>query len=122
MRYEDCTFREAEVRFNEHTELRSVLKLNSVPDYTTLYRFLARLSEQDVARVMHETVLRMLGRRRIFATVAVDATGPVQAAVSSYFIRRVEHFGQKQRPWIHWLKWLAMVDVERQIIPAQSAR
>jgi hypothetical protein len=29
------------------------------------------------------------------AAVAVDATGLAQAAVSSYFIRRVEHFGQK---------------------------
>jgi len=54
--------------------------------------------------------------------VAVDATGLAQTAVSSYFIRRVEHFGQKPRTWKHWLKWLAVVDVERKIIVAQSAR
>jgi len=122
MRYEDWTFREAEVRLSEHAELRSALKLNSVPDYTTLYRFLALLSEEDVARVMNEIVRRMPGRWRSPATVAVDATGLAQAAVSSYFIRRVEHFGQKQRTWKHWLKWLTVVDVERQIILAQSAR
>jgi hypothetical protein len=115
MRYEDWTFR-------EHAELRSALELNSIPDYTTLYRFLARLSEPDVARVMNEIVRRMPGRWRRPATVAVDATGLAQAAVSSYFIRRVEHFGQKQRTWKHWLKWLAVVDVERQIILAQWAR
>lgn len=122
MRYEDWTFREAEVRLNEHTELRSALQLSSVPDYTTLYRFLVRLDPDDVARAMDQIVRRMPGRWRSPATVAVDATGLAQAAVSRYFIRRVEHFGQKQRTWKHWLKWLAVVDVERQIILAQSAR
>jgi hypothetical protein len=59
MRYEDWTFREAEVRLGEHAELRSALELSSVPDYTTLYRFLARLDPDDVARVMNEIVRRM---------------------------------------------------------------
>ena len=122
MRYEDWTFREAEVRLSEHAELRSALRLNSVPDYTTLYRFLTRLREEDVARVLDEIVRRMPGRWRSPATVAVDATGLAQAAVSSYFIRRIEHFGDQRRSWRHWLKWLAVVDVERQIILAQSAR
>jgi len=36
MRYEDWTFREAEVRLREHVELRAVLRLSSVPDYTTV--------------------------------------------------------------------------------------
>src|SRR5882762_6863760 len=58
MRYEDWTFREAEVRLSEHAELRSALQLTSVPDYTTLYRFLTRLREEDVARVLHEIVRR----------------------------------------------------------------
>lgn len=42
MRYEDRTFREAEVRLSEHAELRAALRLTSVPDHTTLYRFLTR--------------------------------------------------------------------------------
>src|SRR5258707_15689661 len=37
MRFEDWTFREAEVRLREHRELREALQLPSVPDYTTLY-------------------------------------------------------------------------------------
>ena len=45
MRYEDWTFREAEVRLAEYSELRRALGLCSVPDYTTLYRFLRRLDE-----------------------------------------------------------------------------
>jgi hypothetical protein len=106
----------------EHAELRSALQLNSVPDYTTLYRFLARLGPSDVARGMNEMVRRMPGRGRSPAAVAVDAAGLAQAAVSSYFIRRVEHFGQKQRTWKHCLQWLAVVDVQRQIILAPWAR
>jgi hypothetical protein len=34
MRYEDWTFREAEVQLTEHRELRQVLGLASVPDFT----------------------------------------------------------------------------------------
>lgn len=47
MRYDDWTFRETEVRLREHTEPRPALQLNSVPDYTTLYRFLARLDPAE---------------------------------------------------------------------------
>lgn len=61
MRYEGWTFREAEVRLSEHSELRSALQLNSVPDYTTLYRFLVRLDPADVARVMNQITRRMPG-------------------------------------------------------------
>src|SRR5215813_4963308 len=48
MRYEDWTFREAEVRLAEHSDLRRALGLRSVPDYTTLYRFLRRLDEAGI--------------------------------------------------------------------------
>jgi len=122
LRYEDWTFREAEVRLSEHSELRSALHLRSVPDYTTLYRFLARLQAHDVDRALDEVVRRMPGRRRRRVTVGVDATGLAQSAVSSYFIRRVEHFGQPQRTWKHWLKWLAVVDLKRQLILSQGTR
>src|SRR5271169_5391336 len=50
MRYEDWTYREAEVRLAEHCELRRALHLSSVPAYTTLYRFLRRLDEAAITR------------------------------------------------------------------------
>ena len=37
MRYENWTFRKAEVRLAEHSELRRALGLRSVPDHRTLY-------------------------------------------------------------------------------------
>src|SRR5438552_12677155 len=82
MRYEDWTFREAEVRLSEHRELRRALGLASVPDYTTVYRFLRRLQEADLAHALQEVVLRVPWRRRRRATVALDAPGLAQGAES----------------------------------------
>jgi hypothetical protein len=59
MRYEDWTFREAEVRLREHRELRQTLGLSSVPDFTTLYRFLKRVEEPTLVRAVGETVRRL---------------------------------------------------------------
>ena len=56
MRYEDWTFREAEVRLSEHRELRGTLELSRVPDFTTLYRFLRRLDGPSIDRAVDETV------------------------------------------------------------------
>ena len=98
MRYEDWTFREAEVRLGEHRELRQSLGLTSVPDFTTLYRFLQRLDDPIIDRAVGETVRRLRGslrRGRKRARVAVDATGLAQGAVSTFFVRRMHHHGQK---------------------------
>src|SRR5712692_10456340 len=59
MRYEDWTFREAEVRLREHSELRAVLRLSSVPDYTTVYRFLRRLADDTIEGALGESVRRL---------------------------------------------------------------
>src|SRR5690242_15807019 len=103
MRYEDWTLREAEVRLGEHSELRHALGLTSVPDFTTLYRFLQRLDE-TIDQAVGETVCRLRGARRKGrrrARVGVDATGLAQGAVSTFFVRRLHHHGQKPLPWRH---------------------
>jgi hypothetical protein len=125
MRYEDWTFREAEVRLGEHRELRQTLGLSSVPDFTTLYRFLQRLDDATIDRAVGETVRQLRGqhkkgRRR--ARVAVDATGLAQGAVSTFFVRRMHHHGQKPLPWRHWLKWVVVVDLDQQFLLSQIAR
>jgi hypothetical protein len=125
MRYEDWTFREAEVRLSEHRELRQVLGLVSVPDFTTLYRFLQRLDDQTIDRAVGETVRRLRGslrQGRKRARVAVDATGLAQGAVSTFFVRRMHHHGQKPLPWRHWLKWVVAVDLDQQFVLSQLAR
>ncbi len=123
MRCEDWSYREAEVRLAEHSELRRALRLRSVPDYTTLYRFLRRLDEAAITHALNEVVHRMAlpgSRRR--AQVAVDATGLAQGAVSTFFVRRMYHHTQQPLAWRHWLKWLVVADLKRQLILAQSAR
>ncbi|OFW09276.1 MAG: hypothetical protein A3H27_03720 [Acidobacteria bacterium RIFCSPLOWO2_02_FULL_59_13] len=58
MRYEDWTFREAEVRLREHRELRRLLQPRSVPDYTTLDRFLKRLDEKKIDQALGKAARR----------------------------------------------------------------
>jgi hypothetical protein len=122
MRYEDWTFREAEVRLREHHELRAVLKLPAVPDYTTLYRFLRRLEDDTVDRGLQETVRRLRRRRSRPISAAIDGTGLSDTSVSTFFHRRLEQHAHGPRPRRPWLKWLIVVDVRQQILLAQRAR
>ena len=124
MRYEDGTFRETEVRLREQGELRKVLKLQSVPDDTTLYRFLKRLDDKKIDQALGEAARRMgsTHRPRRRARVAVDATGLAQGAVSTFFVRRRDHHTNQPLPGRHWLKWLVVVDVALQVLLSQTAR
>lgn len=120
MRYEDWTFRETEVRLSEHSDLRDVLQLDQVPDYTTLYRFMRRLDETLLEQLLPETVRRLPGTPERL-TVAVDATGLTPGAVSTFFVHR----RRDQAPgftWRHWVKWVVIVDLKRQVVLAQIAK
>ncbi len=121
MRYEDWTFREAEVRLNEHRELRRALGLHQVPDHSTMCRFLLRLPEESIGRALAEAA-RRFPRRRRRARVAIDGTGLSSGAVSTFFVRRMHHHGQKPLPWRHWLKWLVVADLDEQLLLSQTAR
>ena len=122
MRYEDWTFREAEVRLHEHGELRAALQLESVPDYTTLYRFLKRLDDDTIDRGLEETVRQLRrGRRSARVTAGVDGTGLSQNAVSTFFLRRIEQQAHGRAPHRRWLKWLVVADLQQQILLAQQA-
>ena len=123
MRYEDWTFREAGVRLREHAELRVVLRLSSVPDYTTVYRFLRRLPDDTIESALGESVRRLRrssrrGRRR--AAVAVDGTGLSPHGVSTYFIRRMEQQSHGEKRYRHDRKWLVVADVDRQTTASNS--
>jgi Transposase DDE domain len=110
------------VRLSEHSELRRALQLRSVPDYTTLYRFLRRLDEAAITRALNEVVYRIpLPGPYRRAQVAVDATGLSPGAISTFFVRRMFHHTQQPMPWRHWLKWLVVVDLQRQLVLAQKA-
>jgi hypothetical protein len=122
MRFEDWTFREAEVRLREHQELRAALQLQAVPDYTTVYRFLKRLEDDTVDRGLQETVRRLRRRRRRPVSAAIDGTGLSDTSVSTFFLQRLEQHSHGTRPRRPWLKWLFVVDLQQQILLAQRAR
>lgn len=121
MRYEDWTFREAEVGLREHSELRRALGLKQAPDHTTMCRFLFRLPEEAIGRALAE-VARHFPRHRRLARVAVDATGLSSGAISNFFVRRMHHHTKKPMPWRHGLKWLVVAGLDAQLLLAQAAR
>jgi hypothetical protein len=125
MRYEDWTFRAAEIRLAEHCELRRALELQVVPNYSTPFRFMLRVKEQLIAQVLAEVVRRFqnprLASAKAKSTVAVDATGLAPGAISTFFIRRREQRGGAAMPWRYWLKWLLAIDTRLRVILAQKA-
>lgn len=123
MRYEDWTFREAEVRLAEHSDLRAALGLTSAPDHTTLYRFMRRIDDEVLDAVLSEAARRLPKRRGRPAksVVAVDATGLAPGAISTFFVNRQRDHGQGLQ-WRHWCKWTVVVDVIRRAVLSQAAR
>lgn len=121
MRFEDWTYREAEVRLSEHSELREALELSEVPDHTTVYRFLRRLKEEDLAKALAAVVKRFPRYKGRRSMVAIDATGLAPGAISTFFIHRRQHHSNKPMTRRYWLKWLVVVDVSRHLLLAQSA-
>jgi hypothetical protein len=120
MRYEDWTFREAEVRVAEHSDLRAALGLTSAPDHTTLYRFMRRLDASLLQRLL-VAVVEHMPVRDAGAILAVDATGLAPGAISTFFVNRKRDSGEGF-PWRQWLKWLVAVDGKRQLILSQLAK
>src|SRR5215470_6291610 len=123
MRFEDWTYREAEVRLAEHQELRRALELDRVPDHTTVYRFLRRLKEEDLAKALAEVVKRFPRYKGRRSMAAIDATGLSFGALSTFFVHRRQHHSQKTNKPLtyYWLKWLVVVDVSRHLLLAQTA-
>ena len=122
MRYEDWTFREAEVRLSEHRELREALGLSRVPDHVTLHRFFGeRLSEEMIERVLTGIVARLPPPPSGGAIVAVDGTGLFPGSVSTFHVKRAKDRGDGFA-WRHYLKWLVAIDVERLVVVAQMAK
>jgi hypothetical protein len=54
------------------------------------------------------------------ATVAVDATGLSPGAIGTFYVRRPRNRAGEPMLWRKWLKWLVVVDTERQVVLAQE--
>jgi hypothetical protein len=129
MRYDDWTFRDVEVRLAEHAELRRALRLGHVPHHTTVLRFLERTDPAMFDAVLAEIVRRFppdepppRGRRRARPlSLLIDATGLNPGKLSSYFLLREQDVTGRPRRRGWWLKWLLVIDADRQLILTQRA-
>ncbi len=75
MRYEDWNFLEAEVRLSEHRKLGQVLGFVSVPDFTTLYRFLQRPMTRPLTARLAKRCVDSVIRGRALSILTVTANG-----------------------------------------------
>ena len=80
------------------------------------------LGKARVAAARKLGIRLWIKKNRRKARVGVDATGLAQGAVSTFFVRRMHHHGQKPLPWRHWLKWVVVADLDQQFLLAQIAR
>jgi hypothetical protein len=73
----------------DHSDLRDVLGLQTVPHFTTPQKASRRLLRQRIAkRLFRTTVRRFLQRRRRIKRVALDSTGLDCGRASRHYIRR----------------------------------
>src|SRR5215207_300167 len=86
-----------------------------------------RLDERSLVAPLAEAARRLPARghaqrkEQPTATVAVDATGLAPRAGSTFSVQRMRNRGGEPRLWRRWLKWLVVVDTDRQILLAQEA-
>jgi hypothetical protein len=120
-RCEDGTEREAEVRLREHAELRAAVAIERAPDSTTRSRCWRRTGEQELTRLVQETIRRLPPSPEGGTTVAVDGTGLAPGAISTFFVNRVRDQGAG-RTWRHWRTWVVVVALPRRLILAQVAK
>jgi len=82
-------YRGVVAHLRDHPKLREVLRLKSVPHFTTLQKASQRLlAAKPVRRLLESTIRLRYGRRRSIASSAVDSTGLECTAASGYFVKR----------------------------------
>jgi hypothetical protein len=86
-----------------------------------VYRFLRRLDEAVLERILSAVVQRLVPQPDSHATVAVDATDLAPGAISTFFVKRAKDQGEGFTRH-HGLQWTMAVDVVRRLIVASTAR
>ena len=101
--------------------LLEVLKLSTVPHYTTLQKAACRLlAAAPARRLLDATVCEHMGRKRRVRCAAIDSTGLESSAASGYFVRRRERVGMPWKTIVyhHFPKLGVVCDVEAHFILA----
>ena len=111
MRYEDWTFRAAEVRW-PHTLSRDKPGTANCARLQHIVSFYAASAEQVIAQVLAEVVRRFQSRkapRQSQKHRGGRCYGLAPGAISTFFVRRREQHGGAAIPYHYHLKWLLAV-------------
>jgi hypothetical protein len=105
----------------DHSDLRHVLRLKTVPHFTTLHKASRRLLRQPRARRLLETTIRRhYRRRRRTKRVAFDSTGLDCGHRSAYYVRRRNGAAKQWQivAYHHYAKLEAAIDCSSHFILA----
>ena len=87
------------------SDLTGVIRLKTVPHYTTLHKASQRLlTSEHVQKLLETTIDLLLKDRTIVKLAALDATGLESGHISPYFYKVRSH-GFRNRKWTHFTRW-----------------
>jgi hypothetical protein len=86
----------------DHPQLCAVLRLSTVPHFTTLQKASQHLlASASARRVLESTVRLHYGRRRRVQSAAVDSTGLECTAASGYFVKRRQQITEPRKTLVY---------------------
>jgi len=106
----NLTFRDIQEEFAISEELRKIIGINRVPDYTTICRAVGKLTEEEARRIFQESVNLFPKQGDI---LACDSTGIRADNMSSYYQAR----SGKTRKF--WWKLVYLVDTKTKSVISQ---
>jgi len=114
MKYMKTNYRDISDWINGHA-ITKILKLKSIPHFTTLHKFFQRFSTILFEKILVQTI-RMFDI--LDARVAIDSSGYSSYHVSKYYVWRIK--GETKRKF--FMKDSIVVDTDKQIILSHYSR
>jgi len=114
MKYMKTNYRDI-VDWLEGHIIKKVLRLKSIPHFTTLHKFFQRFSQSLFEKILIQTIRQF---DVIDARIAIDSSGYSSYHISKYYVWRIK--GRTERRF--FIKDSVVVDTDRQIILSNYSR